>query len=166
MNKNKKDNKDNKIVIKNLSNENTEKVKNNLITMFSEVYSKPPSIHRRININKINIIYPDDKIKKLDITYLKNVKELLSYYFINISKNPFTDKKYNFYAFEALFIILSIIDKTYGSSYREKKAFYDIKLINDYRNTIKFGKYVFNIPGYKQYIFNVDGFNSATLVVI
>ncbi len=151
---------------KNLSNSDAESVMNNLNQMFQYVYKTKASISRRLDFNELHIIYPNQKVKKLDIKYLKNKKKLLSYYFASIDRKPFIDRNYNSYAFEALWMLLSIIDEEHGNKYRKKEVFVDVTLIQNIANTIKFGRYVFTIPKYKQFIFEVRGYNLARLTVV
>ena len=152
--------------MQNLSNSNSHMIMQNINNMLEYVYKRKPSKSRHLNFDKINIIYPKSKVYILDIKYLKNIKKLLNYYFANIEKKPFTSRNYNVYAFEALWILLSILDKSYGHKYRQKELFKDVTLIENIGNTMKFGKYVFTIPKYKQYTFDVKGFNMAKLTIV
>ena len=152
--------------MQNINNKNAEIISKKLNDMLEYVYKKKPSISRHIDFNDLHIIYPKKKVYVLNIKYLKNTKTLLRYYFASIDKKPFTNRSYNIYAFEALWILLGIIDRLHGYKYRNKELFLDVTLLQNIQNTIQFGKYMFNIPKYKQFIFDVKGFNLAQLSVI
>lgn len=152
--------------MQNISNANADMITKNINDMFEYVYKKKLSKSRRINFDKLNITYPKAKVYILDIKYLKNIKEILSYYFANINKKPFIDRNYNAYAFEALWILLGILDKVHGYKYRHKELFVNVTMIQNVANAMKFGRYVFTIPKYKQFIFDVKGLNMARLTIV
>lgn len=152
--------------MENLNNNSSKLITNNLNELFEYVYKKKPSKYRRIDFNVLHITYPKQKVYKLDIKYLKNIKDLLSYFFANIDKKPFINRNYNIYAFEALWLLLGIIDKAHGYKYKKKELFTNIELMNNIGNTMKFGRYIFTIPKYKQFIFDVKGINMARLVIV
>ena len=151
---------------KNLSNTDAELMTKNLNEMFQYVYkSKVPS-SKRLNVNELHVIDPKEKVKKLNVQYLKNKKQLLSYFFANIMKKPFINRSFNAYAFEALWLLLGIIDEENGNKYRQKELFANVTLMQNVANTIRFGKYIFTIPKYKQFIFDVKGYNMARLTIV
>ncbi len=152
--------------MQNLSNNDASQVMDNLNEMFQYVYKGKAPISRRIDFNELRITYPGQKVKKMDIRYLKNIKKLLSYFFASIERKPFIDRNYNSYAFEALWILLGIINQENGTKYRKKEVFANVTLIQNLANTLKFGKYIFTIPKYKQFIFDVKGYNLTQLTII
>lgn len=154
--------------MENISNQNSMEIMEKIGKMFEIAYKKKPHISRRINFNEIHITTPSQRVRKINIKYLKNISKLLSYLFANIDKKPFTDKKANPYAFEVLWIILSILEENNlkRNAMKKKGLFTDVTLIENVGNSIEFGRYVITIPKYKQYIFNVKGYNLATLTIV
>ena len=132
--------------MQNLSNNDAEMITKNLNELFEFVYKRKTTLSRRLEFDVLHITYPKQKVYKLDIKYLKNIKKLLSQFFANIEKKPFTDKKYNVYAFEALWILLGILDKAHGYKYRHKELFANVTMIQNVGNMMRFGKYIFTIP--------------------
>jgi len=152
--------------MQNLSNNDTEIITKNLNDLFDFVYKKKTSSTKKLEFDMLHITYPNEKVYKLEVKYLKNIKKLLSHFFTNIEKKPFINKKYNVYSFEALWILLGIIDKAHGYKYRQKELFANTTMMKNISYNMKFGKYIFSIPKYKQYIFNVEGYNMASLTII
>lgn len=148
--------------MKNLDDNTTTQIKNNLNKLFQYIYKKNIPKSKRIDINELNIIFPHEKTKKFELKYLKNKKNLLSSILANINKHPFIDNTYNKFAFEILWIILTIL---LNDKLSNRNIFNNVTLINNIGNTIKFGKYIFSIPKYKKYIFDVKGYNFAKLII-
>jgi hypothetical protein len=152
--------------MQNLSNNDTDMITKNLNELFAFIYKRETKLSRKLDFDILHITYPKQKVYKLDIKYLKNIKKLLSQYFANIEKKPFTDKKYNSYAFEALWILLGILDRAHGYKYRQKELFANITMMQNIGNMMRFGRYIFRIPKYKQFIFDVEGYNMAKLTIL
>lgn len=153
--------------MKNLDDKNAANIIEKLNELYRYLYGKKLPI-KKINFDKINIIYPHEKVKKYDIGYLKNKKNILSLIFANINQNPFNKPSYNQYAFEILWIILGVVeeDPTKSKKYRSKNVLVNVTVMNNLLNTIEFGKYIFNIPKYKKFIFDVKGYNLAKLKIM
>jgi ADP-glucose pyrophosphorylase len=146
--------------MQNISNDDAHRINNKLNRLFMHLYKTKPS--SRLNIQELNVIYPRHRVKKLDIKYLKNIKSILDYYFANIDRKPFINPNYNFYAFEILWILLTILNKKIP----QKPLFSNASKIKEVGNNILNGRYVFTIPKYKQYIFDVKDYNLAKLKVV
>jgi len=149
--------------VKNLTAEDTQIMSDRFNELLMSIYKKKITSTRRLDFDKLHIIYPGRKTYILDIKYLKNAKKLLSYYFANIEKKPFTDKRHNIHTFEILWILIGILDMLHGLKFKNKPLYANLSLLE---NTIQFGKYIFTIPKYKQFIFDVKGINLAQLTIV
>lgn len=152
--------------MQNLSNNDTQVITLKFNQLLEAIYKKKITSTRRLNFDKLHIIYPNKKVYVMDIKYFKNAQKFLSYFFANIDKKPFIDRNHNIYAFEALWLLLAVIDRIHGFAYKDKELFLTGKQVGNISNTIQFGKYLFTIPKYKQFIFNVMGTNMAQLTVV
>lgn len=155
--------------MENISNNSKNKILKNVKELLRQTSGKNAPKTRKIEINKINVKIPGmNKIREVDVTYLKNTKELLSYIFANINRKPFINEKRNIYAFEILWLLLSILDEDTNKleKMRSKDLFTNVTLNKNTINLMQFGKYEFIIPKVYKYEFDVSGYNLAKLRII
>lgn len=140
----------------------TTTVFNNIIDY---VYEKRPV--KKINMREMTIRFPNCPTFKIILTKVPNMQKILSLILANIDKTPFTDKEPNIYAFEAIWLLLSILeeDQTRLKYLKMKDIFSNLTINTHIINVIRFGTYIITVPNYRKYIFNISGYGLATLSI-
>lgn len=139
--------------------------RNDIIKIFKTAYKKTPT--SKIKFDKLSIKKPNSKTEIINVSDYKRLHDLLSSIFANINIKQFTQKRYNPYAFEILWLILDILNPKQKEIFKKRKdIFTNLKLYNsNVAALIKFGKYIFHIPKYKYFIFDVKGYGLAQLTI-
>ena len=151
----------------NINNNDAQQISDKINEMFSMIYRKRVPLTQKYEIDEISITYPRGKIDKGNLKYLKHKRKLIGNILLNINKKPFVDIKANIYAFEALWMILTILDDNTRDNLKQKGVFTDVLVAKNMSNKIMFGKYIIKIPKLKKtYIFDVQGYNLAKLNIV
>lgn len=147
----------NKSKTKNVSVDDVRRIKDLINQLYREAYGKSPSQYRKLQLDKLRIILPGRKVYTLDVDEAENIKYLLSSLLANVDKPPFTDTKENIYAFELLWILLTIIatNRVKADKMIRRNAFTNVRIVRDVADSLPRGKYIFRIPKYKSYNFDV-----------
>ncbi len=154
--------------IRNIESNNFHKKKIDLIKIFSLAYKKTPSA--KIKFDELRIKLPNmTREYTIKVKDYKNISQILYFLFANINKKPFTDKKYNPYTFELLWLILDTLENQPDrkAKFKKRVLFSNLRLYSEnVLNLIQFGKYSFGIPKYKKFVFDVKGYNQAQLTIL
>lgn len=151
----------------------------NLIKFFNDAYDNYKSKSRKHNISncikkihshkvdEIKLGLPRKRSCNINIDKDDKIYIPLSFILSNLNQKQFTDREENKYAFNALMLILNILEdhEIINSQGKPKKLLSNVKLNNELLNKTQFGKYRIVIPKKEEFIFTVTGLDLATLKI-
>ena len=121
--------------------------------------------NHKYKADKIKLKLAERKIITLELEETDNIYNPLSFVLSHINNKKFTSKKENKYAFNALLLILAIIEDYKIIELRKSNSIVsDKKIINKILPLLQIDqKYIFTIPNKIQYSFKVFGYELAKM---